>query len=632
MVGTLICIGLIIGPIAHADDSLEINEKNLKEVAASKSWHALMHYEPNWMGRVRSLLDGQGFFFSPNGKYDPYSELEASLKAMGQALAVGKFKLHPQCAFPERFRYLRTTFKMNLKIEPCPKIEEYMRTFNDPQAVSVVFSSAYPNNPASMFGHTFLRIHSSRRTDLLDVGVNFAAFVPPDENGFAFVWFGTTGGYKGAWSTEPYYVKVNDYSNFESRDLWEYELNLTQDEVVRLLHHFWELETNSNFDYYFFDENCSYQILAAVTAIKPDWDILQHRIYVIPGETVKNIAYIPGVVRNVKFRPSAHNRVHNRYWALTDSEQEEFFALVKGEKPVQESRSRFVLDTVAAYFDYLRNEKKGAYKETYEKRREELLSHRATLGVATDAELARVRPADGTTQPDLGHEPYVWRIGGGVRGRNRSGKSFASLQLKSAYHDLLNNDQGFTRWSHIDFPWVEFQYSELDHNLWLEQLGGLAVSSFHPWTKIDRRPSWRFNSGIFTARDYGCDDCRHLTVEAAIGAAVSVDGHRSVVYGLAGAKLDFYSQLERGYRYGPQIEIGWLASFSERYKVRLSALGQWDVDQKSRPQYSTLTRLDHAYSLSKNRELRHSNLLQVPTEHNHLQWWESRLEYLIFFR
>lgn len=40
----------------------------------------------------------------------------------------------------------------------------------------------------------------------------------------------------------PYYRKVKEYGDFESRDLWEYELNLTPEETRFLVSHIWEMQ------------------------------------------------------------------------------------------------------------------------------------------------------------------------------------------------------------------------------------------------------------------------------------------------------------------------------------------------------------------------------------------------------
>ena len=36
------------------------------------------------------------------------------------------------------------------------------------------------------------------------------------------------GGFRGEYAKMPYYFKVREYADYESRDIWEYPLNLTQ--------------------------------------------------------------------------------------------------------------------------------------------------------------------------------------------------------------------------------------------------------------------------------------------------------------------------------------------------------------------------------------------------------------------
>ena len=57
----------------------------------------------------------------------------------------------------------------------------------------MVFSSSFASNPGSMFGHTFLKIQTDRKADLLDKGISFAATVPPGEGGIFYVVSGLLG-------------------------------------------------------------------------------------------------------------------------------------------------------------------------------------------------------------------------------------------------------------------------------------------------------------------------------------------------------------------------------------------------------------------------------------------------------
>ena len=113
----------------------------------------------------------------------------------------------------------------------------------DAKQLTLVFASAYLNNPGSMYGHTLLRVDAAdqdERTRLLAYTISFAADTN-ETNGLVFAVKGLLGGYAGVYSMLPYYVKVREYGDLENRDLWEYELDFSAEEIERVLRHAWEL-------------------------------------------------------------------------------------------------------------------------------------------------------------------------------------------------------------------------------------------------------------------------------------------------------------------------------------------------------------------------------------------------------
>ena len=74
----------------------------------------------------------------------------------------------------------------------------------------------------------------------------------------------------------PYYRKVREYNDIESRDIWEYKLKLSEEEVSRVLLHLWEMQ-RAEFDYYFLDENCSYQLLSLLDVAREDLHLTKEK-------------------------------------------------------------------------------------------------------------------------------------------------------------------------------------------------------------------------------------------------------------------------------------------------------------------------------------------------------------------
>ena len=110
--------------------------------------------------------------------------------------------------------------------------------------------------------------------------------------------------FAGVFAMLPYYMKVREYSDLENRDLWEYELDFSPEEVERVLRHAWEL-LPAYFEYYFFDENCSYHLLALLQVARPELDLTApFRLWALPVDTVRVLTSEPGLVRRIVYRPA----------------------------------------------------------------------------------------------------------------------------------------------------------------------------------------------------------------------------------------------------------------------------------------------------------------------------------------
>ncbi|MHA1550082.1 MAG: Lnb N-terminal periplasmic domain-containing protein, partial [Alphaproteobacteria bacterium] len=226
-------------------------EAETKELWNKPQWQKLMHYKNG-----ESTVDSSAFFNSENGKTNLKEELIETLKSFASP-AISEHEetinlqsnitqtflhQHPQCAFRARYNWLATQLNLSsIKKQPCPRYEKWIKKARPHQA-TLVFASAYLNQPSSLFGHTFLRFDRKKKDELLLSYIsNFGAITPESPNGFAYAYNGLTGGYPGVFSFQPYFEKVKSYGAIENRDLWEYTLNLSPIEIQRLADHIWEL-------------------------------------------------------------------------------------------------------------------------------------------------------------------------------------------------------------------------------------------------------------------------------------------------------------------------------------------------------------------------------------------------------
>ena len=132
-------------------------------------WINLLRYRVRSNGDVSSYADTDNFFLSKKGKTDSRAELKATLRAF--FVKEKKQAQHPQCRFPARYRWLKKKLGFDtrqLVERECPRFEKWKKEL-DTHSVSLIFASAFLNNPASMYGHTFLRLNRKKRSSGSDL-------------------------------------------------------------------------------------------------------------------------------------------------------------------------------------------------------------------------------------------------------------------------------------------------------------------------------------------------------------------------------------------------------------------------------------------------------------------------------
>lgn len=600
-------------------------ESKAREISESKEWRRRVHYGRTMpFYKLKSRADNPEFFFAPTGASDPHAELLATVRGLASSAPRGKLKIHPQCAFPERFQFLKQKLELTLPSVPCPKVDEFLDHFRA-QSASLIFSSAYANNPGSMFGHTFLKFTEGKRPEVLDYAISYAAYIGGDA-GVGYMIRGVFGGYPGQFAMTPYYAKINEYNNAESRDIWEYVLNITPAETRTLLLHLWELETNTQFQYYFFDENCAFILLAAIEVARADWDISSFGAYAIPGETVKRLTETPNAIKEVKFRPALQKRMIQHADALSKDQRDTLARLISGESAPSSISDPQVLDAANVYFQFRKQE--GKLKGQLPELQRAVLVQRSKFTSPTVAELEkRLSPVSGDTRPDLGHHSYRAGIAGGTS----RGDAFQDLHIRSAYHDLLNRDLGYLPFSQIEFPSVTLRYMPERGTLNVEHINGLQITSLFPMSFLEKRLSWKATLDYRSPKDYGCLTCNTARFEGGIGATVELARRRWIVYGLGLLQAEMGHTLQRGFRFSPKAEIATIVSPFERWKIRALASPVTDLFQPYRQKVFYEIKLDQAYAFSQRWDARAELFSIFPTSGDTGIYREARLAIHYFF-
>ncbi len=569
----LLCV--FPGPRVLADPVDDLIEQALaRNLHEDPYWLLLGHYRARMTGGYASMIDDPAFFFDPQGKHDPRRELIATLRAFFAPASDDPAIRHPVCRFPARLAWLREQLGFDAARMPVPTCEIYDQVYQhlQPRSVALIFPAAYMNSPASMFGHTLLVFDSKDKNRLLAKGVGYAATVT---TGFGpvFAFGGIFGLYPGRYTVESYSDKVEQYNDIHRRDIWEYELDFTQEEVDRMFRHTWELQNIWSW-YYFFDENCAYKLYQLLDAGRPSLNLSDDPTwFVIPIDTVKRIAG-KGIVRDTAFRPSKSTRMKQLADHLPRDVRRRALATARGsaapeelaeDTAVPEAERRIALDLSADYAQYLFTEKKLAH-EAYTKRFLGILRARSKLGPRQDEEFALLRPS----RPEDGHAAAMMAPGVAIE----NGEGALTLSGRVAYHGLLDNDAGFTRGAQIFFLNSEARWFPDEDRFSLRFVDVVNVESIAPRDDLFQPSSWRARIG-FTQMDRRDDqDGMVFIVQTGSGAAWEPNA-RHLAFTMVEAEIHAADRYRSFVAAGPGFALGWLYTPAERIKVLSRARSAW---------------------------------------------------------
>lgn len=544
----------------------ELLEKAVeKELYKDRYWEILLHYKTGIFG-TKSLIDDPRFFLSPDGKKNPMSELDATIRAFFENDTGGQE--HPRCRFIARYTWLKERLMIDetkLPQTACKDFEEAMSVIK-PKSAVLVFPTSFMNSPASMFGHTLLRIDSTYESKLLSYAVNYSAYTE-ESGGLPYALKGIFGFFRGYFSILPYYEKVTEYNDIDQRDLWEYNLDLTEDEVYKMVMHIWELKDIFSY-YYFFDENCSYNLLFLLEAARPSIHITdKFGWWVIPLDTIR-VVIETGMVTDVVFRPSKATKIKHIASMLDEDSQHQALKIMEGELLPDEinkqgralEEKQKILDLAAEMIQY-RFSKKDIPKEEYLKKFMSVLSARKDLG-QSEKEFNDIPVPP---QPEKGHRSNRFSIGAGVKGD----KVFNEIKFRPAYHDLLDPDEGYQRGAQIIFGDFTFRYYHEDKKLRLESLDAINIVSLAPRDMFFKPISWKIGTGFY--HQLLPDGDEHLLYSLNLGVGLAEENKTSLYYGMIEGDFQLSDKFDHDYALGVGASAGIIKEISDFWKASLTA-------------------------------------------------------------
>ena len=561
------------------------------------------------MNSDESEIDDEKFFLAKNGKVNAKDELEATLYALYNEKSFEDNST--ACKFPARKLWLQNTLHLEGLAEvECKQFNKLMKKL-DPNSVTLIFPNAHINSPASMFGHTFLRIDSSYNSKLLSYAVNYSAnAILSNENGALYALKGIFGGYEGVYSLLAYTDKLKEYRDTDRRDIWEYQLNLTEDETRKMMYHIWELNQVYSW-YYFFSENCSYNMLWLLEVARPSISLRDKFTYFVTPPATIQVIYEENLIKSQTYRPSKRTTLlayedilGSKNITLSDDLALDKISLddILKDKTLDIEEQQYILEGSALLLEYYFLN--GVMKnELYTKRLYDILSARSKLGVGKELVVKQ------QNNPDYAHKTSRILVREGYR--NDDFKTF--LGIRPSYHSLDDFNLGFLEGTQIEFfdTLFSYIYKNNKHSIELEKATILSISSFSQVSTLFKPISYALSAGW--NQDSLIDNAQ-FSADASYG--MSMGNEYTYIYGLIqnsmyiggefmsnisiaiGPKIGIISynkylqtNIDVRWRYYDSLESQFIGHFSESFRVEKNHIFslEYDFIQKQKRDQTTFS-------------------------------------------
>lgn len=271
-----------------------------KDLSSEKMhmWKKLLHYDLN--GNISQISAESSFFLSPEGHSDPEAEYNATVQFFEK-------DIHNICFYPARFYliYGKDIPHELVQEEKCRIFRDYTDNVGLDK-LYIVYVSEDVVVPISANGHIFTKLAGTNaKGNYREYGLSFSASETSITDLFLKFFSNSI---DGIYSLNPYYVNATDYL-MSDRSLWEFEINLTDEQKKLFYLHVIELRHHNTL-YSFFNINCASGMSKALAVADDRLDSRSMVLFETPLEYISEIYHKPGLVSGIEVLPSESENLY----------------------------------------------------------------------------------------------------------------------------------------------------------------------------------------------------------------------------------------------------------------------------------------------------------------------------------
>ncbi|MCO5114724.1 MAG: DUF4105 domain-containing protein [Bdellovibrionaceae bacterium] len=402
------------------------------------------------------------------------------------------------CKYPARYFYLNQKGLLpSVDYTHCQDLQEFLKRAPI-QEISIMFAAESLTQPASIVGHSFLKI-SGLDDEKIKREHAISFFTRMDDvNAVTLFIQSFLTGKKGYYVLGPLSESIDYYIKKEGRTLWEYKLKFSEEELEFLRLYLFELK-NIKFKYYFHGFNCATLLQQILLSVYPEIDKAGH-LWVTPLDLVKSLYQHDRVEERVIYPNSG--------WLLRQLDQEKVSSYQKDSaENFSEKDKAITYHRLKAKQNYLFERHKLSFKE-YKSQTQKL-----------DEDFEDHKDYDQLSFENLKGPEHTVQDSQIYFGATRSsgGHMLYRLSLLPLSHQLFNASKGRAFESEVKLLGVDLAYLE-DDGFRLRELNLFKIQTYSTHNKVTGGLSGQFDLSFkHNAQNLFLEDKKRLEITTSLG-------------------------------------------------------------------------------------------------------------------
>lgn len=487
------------------------------ELHHSLRWKALLHYDQN-----KAHISDENFLLSKKD-FSLKNELIETIKEFFRPSIENE---HAICRFPARFLWIKKSLNLKKSDFPepnCINFEEFKQKA-PADDIQLIFASENVTSPSSMMGHSFIKLSGKNKDKFAEHAVSYYTII----NTFNLpkvMYDSVVTGMTGLFSLTPYQKLKNKYLNLEKRNIWEYDLSLSEYEKTLVHYHVWELK-NIKSEYFFTRYNCATVTYFLLASGKPELLSTTHD-WITPIDVVK-LSKQYSIISNSLLLPSNNWKIKMLQGNLSDELSNKTQQLTNNFirpdfiKSLDYKDKVFTVELLDSYTNYLYMNK-DISAVNYNKIKKIVSSYKDIDIDWPNFDISLYKSPINT--PD----DTQLSIATG----NKNNLPFVSIQYLPTAHRLIDDNRQYLTENELRLGDIKVIYFPETHTIELEELQLYSVISLNPRNRFTGGISGGWRLGIEPHFDEQFE--KHLAVNVSGDIGISAQISTDIIgYALAG--------------------------------------------------------------------------------------------------